>query len=146
MAHGGGWHKYGYQDKKGEDGKYPIDIKEANVIRFIALSILTGNSLKDIKGYIGKAGITTNRGKAINAGWIKNVLTNERIYGNEEYADIIFKGAYEHLRLLIPNIAKTKSCNRNIMVGIRTGEKKGIQFCDFTTIEDLYNMFIVPYL
>ena len=69
--------------KKGQDGNIEIDEDEAEVIRFIFSSYVSGKSMPQIAEELTAKGIKTARGKAVwGSAQVRNILKNEKYTGN----------------------------------------------------------------
>lgn len=69
--------------KKGKNGEIEIDEAEAEVIRFIFSSYISGKSMTQIAEELDAKGIKTAKGKSHwGSGQIRNILRNEKYTGN----------------------------------------------------------------
>lgn len=75
---------YGY--RRGGDGRYEIEPKEAAVVREIFERFYTGDPLVDIGNDLNSRGIKTGAGNPWNKGSFHRMLVNERYIGVYEYA------------------------------------------------------------
>lgn len=88
---------YGYTVK---DGKTVIEHEEAQVIRKIFESYISGNSLKDIADELTSLGIPyTEKQSVWDKARISRIIENTRYMGTEEYAPIIDEEVYENALL-----------------------------------------------
>lgn len=75
---------YGY--RRGGDGRYEIEPKEAEVVREIFERFYSGDLLVDIGNDLNGRGIKTGAGNSWNKGSFHRILVNERYIGVYEYA------------------------------------------------------------
>ncbi len=75
---------YGY--RRGDDGRYEIEPKEAEVVREIFERFYAGDLLVDIGNDLNGRGIKTGAGNLWNKGSFHRILVNERYIGVYEYA------------------------------------------------------------
>lgn len=69
--------------KKGTDGSIEIDEEEAEVIRFIFSSFISGKSMPQIATELTEKGIKTARGRSKwGSAQVRNILKNEKYTGN----------------------------------------------------------------
>ena len=76
---------FGY--KKGEDGKYAIEPKEAEIVKQIFTRVLHGDNLADIARDLNDRGIRTKKKSLWNKSSFNKLLSNERYIGYYIYAD-----------------------------------------------------------
>ena len=75
---------YGY--KRGGDGRYEIEPKEAEIVREIFERVYAGDTLADLQNDFNSRGLKTKLGNPWNKGSFHRLLVNERYIGVYEYS------------------------------------------------------------
>lgn len=88
MANGG--MPYGY--RRGNDGRYAIDDKEAKIVREIYSRVARGDTFASIIDDFNGRGLKTKRGFAWNRSSFNTLISNERYIGVYIYGDVRIEG------------------------------------------------------
>ena len=81
---------YGY--RKGPDGKYAVEPKEAEIVRDIYARYLSGEKIADIASFLNACGLLTSYGKKWGKNSFHKLLTNDNYIGVYRYSGVVIEG------------------------------------------------------